>query len=331
MADGRVFLRGIVSGDYSLERTRRLQRAAARVRGPSVVVDDGSVGHSSTDQDAATLWRIGPGDDPFLTQSISVSFNEIPPHASNGGHGHQNEAAFYVLEGAGHDIHDGKRYDWKEGDLIVVHTDSVHRHFNEFDDRALLLVLKAKSLWMYLGLLQQGLVQDWEETAEFGPRQDWSDLWTPGVESMSKIVSPDENSWVDTKDGTVRVFASHAVEDLRLFSVDLYEQWIEPGGRSARHWHMADEVVYVLEGTGRSLQWEVEAEIADRYYARIRQDASYYEIRAGEVLYTPTNTVHQYVNTGDDPLQILCAHNRVFSTLGYDNVAYLGDPGRGGE
>ena len=35
----------------------------------------------------------------------------LPPRGSNHGHGHQNEAAFYILEGAGFEIHDGQRYD----------------------------------------------------------------------------------------------------------------------------------------------------------------------------------------------------------------------------
>jgi len=325
MAGGRVFLRGVVSASYALEAVRGMQRAAERVRGAGVVVDDGTIGHSAPNQDSTTRWRIGPGDEPFLTQTLQISFNDIPPGKSNVGHGHQNEAAFYILEGSGHEIHDGKRYDWTEGDLAVVHTDSVHRHFNDGDETARLLVIKAKSLWMYLGLLQQGRSADWEETEEFGPREDWTRLWTPEVESMTKVVKAGDVPWTETRDGLVRVMASAEMEDLRLFSVDLYEQQIEMGGASARHWHMADEVVYVLEGSGHSLHWDVEAEIDDRYYARIKRQPSRHEITAGDIMYVPQNTVHQHIAGPRGPLRILCAHNRIFSALGYDNVAYLED------
>lgn len=321
MASGRVFLRGIASDTYSLEALRSMQRGAARVRGPEIVVDDGSVGHTPRRNGSSTLWRVGPGDDPFLTQTIQVSISELAPGASNTGHGHQNEAAFYILEGAGHEIHDGVRYDWKAGDLVVVHTDSVHRHFNDSDERAVLLILKAKSLWMYLGLFQQGRRQQWDETPEFGPREDWSQLWTPGVEGMTKVVRSEDTVWEETRDGLVRVYASEDRDDVRLFSVDLYEQKIGPGDASARHWHMADEVVYVLEGSGVSVHWDVEAEIDDRYYARIRRESSRHEVRAGDVLYVPPNTVHQHV-AGSEGLRILCAHNRIFSMLGYGSVAY---------
>jgi quercetin dioxygenase-like cupin family protein len=324
VADGRVFLRGIVSEHYTLEAFRRMQRETPRVRGPEVVVD-GAVGHSAYSRDSAAHWRLAPGDEPFLTQALQVHVNEIQPGGSNLAHGHQNEAAFYILDGVGHEIHDGKRHDWEQGDLVVVNTDSVHQHFNDGDGIARMLVIKAKSLWMYLGLIQQGRPSPVDDSEDFGPRQDWSRLWTPGVESMRKVIKGSDRPWEETKDGTVKVLASSEIEDLRLFSVDLYEQRIEAGEASGRHWHMADEVVYVLEGAGHSLHWEVEAEIDDRYYARVRSEPSRHEFGPGDILYVPPNTVHQHMAAGDDPLRILCAHNRVFSALGYDNVAYFED------
>ena len=41
-----------------------------------------------------------------------------------------NEAAFYILDGEGYEIHDGIRYDWKAGDVAIVHNNCVHQHFN---------------------------------------------------------------------------------------------------------------------------------------------------------------------------------------------------------
>jgi oxalate decarboxylase/phosphoglucose isomerase-like protein (cupin superfamily) len=88
---------------------------------------------------------------------------------------------------------------------------------------------------------------------------------------------------------------------------------------------MADEVLYVLSGSGQSLHWEVEAEIAEKYYARIAKEPSVHEFTAGDTIYVPQNTVHQHVNAGDEPLLLLSVQNRLFRNLGYDNVAYLED------
>jgi quercetin dioxygenase-like cupin family protein len=45
-------------------------------------------------------------------------------------HGHVNEAAFYILDGTGYEIHDGIRYDWEAGDIAIIHNNCVHQHFN---------------------------------------------------------------------------------------------------------------------------------------------------------------------------------------------------------
>jgi oxalate decarboxylase/phosphoglucose isomerase-like protein (cupin superfamily) len=88
---------------------------------------------------------------------------------------------------------------------------------------------------------------------------------------------------------------------------------------------MADEVAYVLSGTGTSVQWQVEAEIADRYYARVAKTPTSWDFKTDDTVYVPQNHVHQYVNTGDEPLRILVAQNRLIKYLGYDSVAYLED------
>jgi quercetin dioxygenase-like cupin family protein len=326
MAKQRVFVRGMSSEQYGLREFRHAQLAAPRVRGEDIVVDDANVAHSGDSKDSRTWWRIGPGDDPFLTQNIQVHFVEIAPGKANHGHGHQNEAAFYILQGRGHEIHDGQRYDWERGDLVVVHTDSVHQHFNDGDEPAVALVLKAKSTWMYFGLIQQGRSGPVADEDRFGPREEWGQIWTPGVAERKKVVKPSDTVWETTRDGRVRVLTSPRRSDVRLFSLDVYEQEIPAGSRSSKHWHMADEVLYVLSGSGFSLHWEVEAEIAERFYARIANEPTRHEFSAGDTVYVPQNHVHQQFNTSEEePLVLLSVQNRLIKYLGYDNVAYLED------
>jgi quercetin dioxygenase-like cupin family protein len=320
---GRVFLRGITSETYGLKEFRRRQLAAPRVRDDSVVVDDASVAHSGDSAESRTWWRMGPGDDPFLTQTLQVHFVSLPPRSANHGHGHQNEAAFFILEGAGYEIHDGQRYDWATDDLVLVHTDSVHRHYNPYDERATALVIKAKCAWMYLGMIQQGRSGPVENEEAFGPRTDWSQLWTDGAEQRKKVVKPADTVWEQTPLGRVRVLTSPRHTNVRNNSVDVMELEIPPGGRSGRRWHMADEVLYVRSGTGHSLHWEVEAEIDDRYYARIARQPSRHEIKPGDTLYVPQNTVAQHFSADGAPLRLLSCQNRLFKLLGYDKVVYL--------
>jgi len=324
-SQGRVFLRGIASGNYSLQDFRARRLAAPRVRSDAVVVDDAQVGHSGDSDRSRTWWRIGPGDEPFLTQSLQVHFVALPPRSSNHGHGHQNEAAFYILEGRGYEVHDGLRYDWTTGDLVLVHADSVHRHFNPYDEPATALVFKAKSLWMYLGLLQQGRSAPVADPEKFGERVEWGQIWTPGVVERKKVVSQADTEWVETGLGRVRVLSSPERDDVRTFSVDTFELAIPSGGRSGRRWQMADEVLYVLDGSGYSLHWEVQAEIAEKYHARIALNPTRHEITKGDTLYVPHNTIAQHFAADGTALRLLSGQNRAFKLLGYHRQVMLED------
>jgi len=327
---GRVFVRGLTSETYGLGEFRRQQLEVERVRDDSFVVDDAKVAHSGDSEKSRTWWRIGPGDEDFLTQTIQVHFVELPGQSSNHGHGHQNEAAFYILEGRGYEIHDDQRYDWAKDDLVYVHTDSVHRHFNPYDEKALALVVKAKCTWMFMGLIQQGRSGPVENEDRFGPREDWSRIWTPGVLDRKKVISPSDTVWEQTPLGRVRTIASPERTDGRIFSIDAFELEIEAGGHSGKYWKMADEVYYVLSGGGYALQWEVEAEIAEKYYARIAVEPKRYEITQGDTLYVPQNHVCQIFAADGTPLRLFNAQNRVFKHLGYDAVHYF-EPASGAD
>src|SRR5579884_1092793 len=225
-------------------------------------------------------------------------------------------------QGHGYEVHDGRRYDWSAGDLVVVHNDSRHQHFNASPtEPALAIVVKPKCTWMMLGLTQQGrdTTVPEGEAAHFGPRQDWSRLWTPGVERLRKVVHAEEEPWQDTPDGRIKWLARRGM-DVRLFGIDVWLEQLAPGP-APRHWHMADELYYVLEGSGHTLEWQVEAEIAERYYARVALQPRRHEWSAGDVVYVPQNTVHQHV-AGAGGVLLLGAQNRLFRLLGYDATVY---------
>jgi quercetin dioxygenase-like cupin family protein len=300
---------------------RALQRRSPRVRDGGLIVGASDAAYEGLSDRSRAQWFVGPGDEPFLTPTIQLHTVELFPGGANEGHAHQNEALLYVLEGRGYEIHDGQRYDWEAGDLVVIHADSVHQHFNaDPDRRAYGVITKAKAAWLLLGLWQQGRPAAFE-TDGYGPREDWSRLWSPGVTAKRKVVKLVDAPWHATAGGRERVLSGPGGPDIRANSVDVYQQEIAPGGKSAKHWHMADEAIYVMSGNGHSLHWDVEAEIADRYYAHIAEKPSRWDFTTGDLVYIPQNTVHQHVN--DDPsapLTMLSARNRLFRLLGYDAV-----------
>ncbi|MDP2728835.1 MAG: cupin domain-containing protein [Dehalococcoidia bacterium] len=102
-------------------------------------------------------WRM-PVIEPTNTpaQIMRLWIEQIPSAGASHKHGHQNEAMFYILEGRGYEVHDGVRYEWQAGDVVVVMGGCVHQHFNADPTRpATALVINPKALYGLANLLTQ--------------------------------------------------------------------------------------------------------------------------------------------------------------------------------
>src|SRR5262245_1254073 len=145
----RVFVRG-VEGPYSLKDELARLRSMPRIRkGRLIRFTDGPQTYSRH--------YIEPKDG--LTQTFHIHLEEYAPGGRSQKHGHVNEAAFYILDGEGYEIHDGIRYDWKAGDIAIVHNNCVHQHFNASPTKpARALVIKTKPMFMFMNMLFQKLV-----------------------------------------------------------------------------------------------------------------------------------------------------------------------------
>lgn len=142
----RVFVRAI-EGDYGLNAELERLRAQPRVRKASEIkFVDGP--HTFSRH------YVEPKDG--ITQTFHLHLEEYAPGAKSQKHAHVNEAAFYILDGRGYEIHDGVRYEWSAGDIAVVHNNCVHQHFNAADDRpARALVIKTKPMYLFMNMLFQ--------------------------------------------------------------------------------------------------------------------------------------------------------------------------------
>ena len=64
---------------------------------------------------------------------------------------------------------------------------------------------------------------------------------------------------------------------------------VAPGGHTPRHSHNYEHEVFVVSGGGQ-----------------VEHDGDFLDIAPGDVLFVEPGKVHQFVNTGDEPLQFLC-------------------------
>lgn len=93
-------------------------------------------------------------------------FEDFPGGATNLRHGHMNEAVFYILKGRGYEIHDGEKYEWEAGDIVIVPNGAVHCHFNaDLVESAQALVVNPKPIFLAMNLLAQRLIHLPEEVS----------------------------------------------------------------------------------------------------------------------------------------------------------------------
>jgi quercetin dioxygenase-like cupin family protein len=70
---------------------------------------------------------------------MDLMAQEIAPGERSGEHRHIFEELLLVVNGRGHDVHEGTAHVWEEGDLICVPPMILHRHVNDGSDTARLI------------------------------------------------------------------------------------------------------------------------------------------------------------------------------------------------
>ncbi|HLH85812.1 MAG TPA: cupin domain-containing protein [Thermoplasmataceae archaeon] len=166
--EDRIFVRGI-SGEYSLKQELKRLRSLPRViKSEKLNFIDGPQVFSKHFIEPET----------GLGQTIHMHLEEYAPGGVSQKHGHVNEACFYIIDGKGYDIHDEVRYDWEEGDIVIVPNNCVHQHFNADPYKpARALVIKSKPMYLFMNMLfQKNVIPRPKVPSEHGvgfkPRED---------------------------------------------------------------------------------------------------------------------------------------------------------------
>ncbi len=280
----------------------------------------------------------------FHNRTFRFWINRIPAGEEEGmgwktlGHRHTVEAVIHVLQGNGHSIIDGIRYDWEEGDFISVPMFAWHRHLNTGGKDFVYVAATTGPLSLSLGL---AVYEDerYPEYWVFGGKGEQSmQSLIPGAGEGNRIRMKTEShrpaknvtdglyeehllfaSREEKKRKTGRVLKkgrdiqfemtpmgklAYVIDPktnffMRVLGTLMAE--ISPGKCSGAHQHIYEEVNYVLSGSGYSI-------IEDKRY----------DWGKGDVLCLPVFSWHQHFNTGADPARFLVHHNRpLMENLGF--------------
>ena len=138
-----------------------------------------------------------------------------------------------------------------------------------------------------------------------------------------KKVSPEEAPWEDTPHGRLKHLAHEGINP-RIKDIDMYIQEIPAGGRSGKHRHMAEELMFILEGQGYSLHWDVQFDLKAEYEWQIPKESKRFDWEEGDMVYVPVNTVHQHFNSdAEKPARFISASNRIYKYLGFGDIEQI--------
>ena len=138
-----------------------------------------------------------------------------------------------------------------------------------------------------------------------------------------KVVQPEDMQWEMSRQGLLKHLINEQM-NTRMETVDAYMQIIPPGSHSGKHRHLAEECLYVLEGSGYDLHQDCDVEITDTYHWTAQPEVKRYEWEAGDVIYIPPNTIHQHFNADPArPARLISAINRIFKNSGLNDLEQL--------
>jgi hypothetical protein len=96
-----------------------------------------------------------------------------------------------------------------------------------------------------------------------------------------KVITPEDMPWENSPQGTIKHLYNEKM-DAHVEAVDAYMQFLPPGSRSGKHRHMSEEFIFVLEGKGYDLHWDVDYECDDKYYWKVEETPSRWEWEQGD-------------------------------------------------
>lgn len=138
-----------------------------------------------------------------------------------------------------------------------------------------------------------------------------------------QVIKAQDMAWEDSPHGRIKHLI-HEKMNYPVSTVNLYMMVLPPGGRSGKHRHMAEELLYIITGDGYDMHWDADVEITDRYYWRNKKEGVKYEWKSGDYVYIPPMTAHQHFNASKDKeARFLAARNRIYKHLGYPDMEQL--------
>ncbi len=137
-------------------------------------------------------------------------------------------------------------------------------------------------------------------------------------EAMRNVVHAEEMPFERSPDGLLKHLC-HEKLGTRECCIEAYMQFLAGGGKSGRHRHMWEEVIFVAEGSGHDLHWDLKFDCLDAFQWDWQTEPKRYDWTRGDFIYIPPFTIHQHFNAhAQSEARLIVISNRIVREMGFD-------------
>jgi quercetin dioxygenase-like cupin family protein len=239
--------------------------------------------------------------------TLGIHLSVMAPGSQKNGHRHLDEATFYIVAGRGwtelrqgEDVPD-QHVEWEAGDVVVIPSNAWHKHYNADPDHEARQLAFKNTRFLRKVFHSRDFVyrNDFRFEDRYG---DEADYWTRRdvanhgktktnliKDVASEPLSPDPTAGDGVSIGRYSM-GGHRMLDHQVFEIAV-------GGRVRPHLPFAEEGIYVLRGSGRTILRD-----QDGRDATVRWTA-------GDLLAPPLHVTREHVQEGDEPARFLLVKN----------------------
>ena len=136
--------------------------------------------------------------------------------------------------------------------------------------------------------------------------------------TLPNVIKAKDMPWERSPDGLIKHLV-HQKMHTRECCIEAYMQFLKDGERSGKHRHMWEEVIFVAEGSGYDLHWDLKFDCLDAFKWDWQPEPKRFEWVRGDFIYIPPFTTHQHFNaSAKDEARLIVISNRIVREMGFD-------------
>ena len=144
-----------------------------------------------------------------------------------------------------------------------------------------------------------------------------SQQFRKAYESKINVVLAEDMPWEHSADGLIKHLV-HEKLNTREMCVEAYMQFLKPGEKSGIHRHMWEELIFVVEGSGYDLHWDLKWDCLEAFQWEWAPEPKAYSWKRGDYIYIPPFTNHQHVAGDHEDCRLIVMSNRIVKEMGFN-------------